>query len=61
MLIVEIKKKNEEGHQLLALCVEDHEYIHNHNNFDMREQERFIANQIINAIKNATINRTMSK
>ena len=27
----------------------------------MREQEKFIANQIINAIKNATINRTMSK
>ena len=55
------KKKNEEWYQLLALCVECHEYIHNHNNFDMREQEKFIANQIINAIKNATINRTMSK
>ena len=48
------KKKNEEWNQLLALCVECHNDIHSHNNYETREKERFIANKIIDEIINAT-------
>ena len=37
------KKRNEEWHQLLAVCFHCHEEIHSHNNFDTREKCRKIA------------------
>lgn len=30
------KKRNEEWYQLVALCIDHHIYIHNHNNFNNR-------------------------
>lgn len=51
------KKRHEEWHQLLSLCFECHEYIHSHNNFEMREKERVLALKIIDEIRNATSNK----